>query len=55
MKQEKVIKQLKKNDNYVRNTGSQRKSKDAKKKNSNEQKSLPTIPTLSNINPLLLL
>jgi len=31
-KQEKIIKQPKKNDNYVRNTGSQHKSKDAKKK-----------------------
>jgi hypothetical protein len=30
MKQEKVIKQPKKNNNYVRNTGSQRQSKDAK-------------------------
>jgi hypothetical protein len=32
MKQEKVIKQPKQYDNYVRNTGSQRQSKDAKLK-----------------------
>jgi len=31
-KQEKVLKQPKKNDNYVRNTGSQPKGKDAKSK-----------------------
>jgi hypothetical protein len=48
MKQEKVIKQLKQNDNYVRYRGVQRQSKDAKLKKNSEHRPFTLAGSFSN-------